>query len=120
MQALWKREGISNNTLMVVHCDGPLDHARIGRALDRFLDFCPWPSARLRRRLPWGPLHWAAGARAALAAPPVRHKRLSSPGALHAELEAELNAAIDPRRVSFTRARDGVRARISGPGSFSP
>ncbi len=30
------------------------------------------------------------------------------------------DAAIDPRRVSFTRARDGVRARISGPGSFSP
>src|SRR6266568_9151976 len=30
------------------------------------------------------------------------------------------DAAIDPRRVSFTRARDGVRARISGPGSFPP
>jgi Insertion element 4 transposase N-terminal/Transposase DDE domain len=29
-------------------------------------------------------------------------------------------AEIDPRRVSFTRARDGIRARLSDPGSFSP
>jgi hypothetical protein len=99
MQALWKREGVSNNTLMVVQCDGPLDPGRIRRALDRFLDFCPWPSARLRRRLPWGALHWAAGARATLATPPVRYARLHSPEALHAELEAELNRAIDPRRA---------------------
>ncbi len=98
MQALWRREGVSNNALMVVQCDGPLDPVRIGRALDRFLDFCPWPSARLRRRRPWGQLHWAAGARATLAIPPVRHQRLGSPEALHAELEAELNRAIDPRR----------------------
>jgi hypothetical protein len=98
MQALWRREGVSNNTLMVVQCDGPLEPERIRRALDRFLDFCPWSSARLRRRRPWGGLHWVAGARAALTAPPVRHQRLASPAALHAELEAELNRAIDPRR----------------------
>ena len=29
-------------------------------------------------------------------------------------------AGIDPRRISFTRARDAVRGRISDPGSFSP
>jgi transposase IS4-like protein/DDE family transposase len=29
-------------------------------------------------------------------------------------------AGIDPRRISFTRARDAVRDRISDPGSFSP
>ena len=98
MQALWKREGVSNNTLMVVQCDGPLDPARTARALERFLDFCPWPAARLNRPFPWGQLHWAARARSALAAPPVRHQRLSAPEALHAELEAELNRAIDPRR----------------------
>jgi hypothetical protein len=98
MQALWRREGVSNNTLMVVHCDGPLEPERIRRALDRFIDFCPWPAARLRRRRPWGGLHWVARARAALTAPPVRHQRLASPVALHAELEAELNRAIDPRR----------------------
>jgi hypothetical protein len=98
MQALWKREGVSNNTLMAVQCDGPLDPERIRRALHCLLDYCPWPAARLRRRLPWGQLHWAAGARAALAVPPVRHQRLGSPEALHAELEAELNRAIDPRR----------------------
>jgi Insertion element 4 transposase N-terminal/Transposase DDE domain len=30
------------------------------------------------------------------------------------------DAGIDPRRISFTRARDAVRGRISDPGSFSP
>jgi hypothetical protein len=28
--------------------------------------------------------------------------------------------SIDPRRVSFTTARDAVRRRISDPGSFPP
>jgi hypothetical protein len=98
MQSLWKHAGVSNNTLMVVRCDGPLDPERIRRTLERFLDFCPWPAARLRRPFPWGKLHWAAGSRAALHVPPVRHQRLRAPEALHAELEAELNAAIDPRR----------------------
>ncbi|PYN84397.1 MAG: hypothetical protein DMD87_27510 [Candidatus Rokuibacteriota bacterium] len=118
MQALWKREGVSNNTLMVVQCDGPLDPERIRRALDRFLDVCPWPSARLRRRRPWGQLHWAAGARAALAIPPVRHQRLGSPEALHAELEAELNHAIDPRREAPLRLAilDGA-SEAAGPQS---
>ena len=96
MQALWKRERVSNNTLMVVHCDGPLDPARIGRVLERFLEFCPWPAARLRRPFPWGQLHWAAPANAAAEAPAVRHRRLMTPDGLHALLEAELNRAIDP------------------------
>ena len=30
------------------------------------------------------------------------------------------DAGVDPRRVSFTRARDAVRGRISDRGSFSP
>ncbi len=30
------------------------------------------------------------------------------------------DARIDPRRISFTRARDGIRGRISDPGCFSP
>jgi Insertion element 4 transposase N-terminal/Transposase DDE domain len=30
------------------------------------------------------------------------------------------DSGLDPRRVSFTLARDAVRRRISGPGSFSP
>jgi len=98
MQALWKHAGVSNNTLMVVQCDGPLDPQRIRRSLDRFLDVCPWPAARLRRPFPWGKLHWAARSRAALVGPAVRHRRLRAPEALQAELEAELNAAIDPRR----------------------
>lgn len=98
MQALWKREGVSNNTLMVVECEGSIEPERIERALARFLDTCPWPAARLRRPFPWGALHWAAGERAALRTPPVRRQRLGAPGALHAELEAELNAVIDPRR----------------------
>jgi len=52
MQSLWKRFGVSNNTVMVVQCDGPIDPARLARALDRFLDFCPWPAARLGRPFP--------------------------------------------------------------------
>jgi hypothetical protein len=98
MQALWKRAGVSNNTVMVVQCDGPLDSSRVARALGRFLDFCPWPAARLRRPFPWGALHWAARSRATLTVPPVRHRCLGGPEALHAALEAELNTAIDPRR----------------------
>ena len=115
MQALWRREGVSNNTLMVVQCDGPLDPARISRSLDRFLDYCPWPSARLRRPFPWGQLHWAAGARDTLTAPPVRHQRLGSPEALHAELESELNTAIDPRREPPLRF-----AILDGPDAAGP
>ena len=34
--------------------------------------------------------------------------------------DAAADAGIDPRRVSFTAARDRVRRRISGPGSFPP
>ena len=30
------------------------------------------------------------------------------------------DSGLDPRRVSFTRARDGIQRRISDPGSFSP
>ena len=115
MQALWRREGVSNNTLMVVQCDGPLDPARISRSLDRYLDYSPWPSARLRRPFPWGQLHWAAGARDTLAAPPVRHQRLGSPEALHAELESELNTAIDPRREPPLRF-----AILDGPDAAGP
>jgi hypothetical protein len=98
MQSLWKHAGVSNNTLMVVQCDGPIDPERITRSLERFLDFCPWPAARMRRPFPWGKLQWVARSRSALDVPPVRHRRLRAPEALQAELEAELNAAIDPRR----------------------
>jgi len=34
--------------------------------------------------------------------------------------DAAADAGIDPRRVSFTVARDAVRRRISDPGSFPP
>lgn len=98
MQALWKRAGVSNNTIMVVQCDGPIDPGRIAGALDRFLDVCPWPAARLRRPFPWGKLAWAARPRATLTAPPLRQRRVDSHEELHVQLEAELNRAIDPRR----------------------
>ncbi len=114
MQTLWKHARVSNNTLMVVQCDGPLDPARIARALERFLDICPWPAARLRRPFPWGALHWAAHSRDALIAPPVRHRRLPAPEALHAELEADLNLAIDPRHEAPLRF--GVLDSVSDAG----
>jgi hypothetical protein len=117
MQALWRREKISNNTLMVVECDGPLDPARIRRALDGFLEICPWPVARLRRPFPWGKLHWAADRHAVPGALSPLHQRVDSPTLLHTMLEAELNAAIDPRRepplrvsiLDSSGGRDGVR-----------
>lgn len=98
MQAVWKDAGVSNNALLVVDCDGAIAPARVGRALDRLLDVCPWPAARLRRSFPWGRLHWACGPRTALVAPLVRQRSVDSPEDLHTELEAELNETIDPRR----------------------
>ena len=98
MHRLWPHEALSNNTLMIVDCDRPIAPERVRRAFDRLLDFCAWPAARLRRPFPWGKLHWAAGPRAALVPPPVRQVSVASAAELHALLEAELNAAIDPRR----------------------
>jgi hypothetical protein len=98
MQHLFNGGQVSNNTSLIVHCDGPLDPDRLRRAFDRFLDFCPWPAARLRRPFPWGQLHWAAGPRTTLVAPAIRHRSLTSAAELQAELEAGLNATIDPRR----------------------
>ncbi len=103
MQDLWRHARVSHNTVMVVHCDGPIDPERIRGALDRFLDYCPWPAARLRRPFPWGRLHWAARPRAALVAPSLRHRRAGSAAELHDHLEAELNAVIDPRCESPLR-----------------
>jgi hypothetical protein len=97
MQALWRRGEASNNALLVVECDGPIPVARVGQALDRFLDDCPWPAARLRRPFPWGGLHWAAGPRAALIRPPIHHRAVASPAEEHAVLEGQLGAAIEPR-----------------------
>src|SRR5262249_61708067 len=62
----------SHNTLLVVECDGPIPTERITRALDRLLDVCPWPAARLTRPLPWGKLQWVARARPTLSRPLVR------------------------------------------------
>ncbi len=103
MQSLWGSAEPSHNTLLVVECDGPLEPARIGRALERLLDFCPWPAARLRRPFPWGRLSWVAGARDALALPPVTQRSVVSHAELQRELEAELNTAIDPRRQAPIR-----------------
>jgi hypothetical protein len=111
--AHWERARVSNNTTLVVHCDGPLDPARLRRMLERFLDFCPWPAARLRRPFPWGKLHWAAGPRAALTPSPVHHRVASTHEDLRRLVEAELNAAIDPRRdppVRFTVIDTGTDA----------
>src|SRR5262245_37137526 len=96
MHARTRRAGLSNNALLVVECDGPIDPSRVGRALDRFLEVCPWPGARLRRPFPWGRLHWDAGGR--LDRPPVRRREIAAPGDLERALHAELNAAVDPAR----------------------
>ncbi len=98
MHSRWKRAGASNNTVLVVQLDGPIDRERFRRTLDRFLDVCPWPASRLRRPFPWGKLHWAAGPRAALTPPSVCQRTAATPEDLQRLLEAELNSAIDPRR----------------------
>jgi hypothetical protein len=84
----------SSNAVLVVHCDGPLEPECVSRSLDRFLEFCPWPAARLRRPFPWGKLHWAP----ARARPPLRRGVVTTVEELHQAIDAELNTAIDPRR----------------------
>jgi hypothetical protein len=91
--ARWTRAGSSNNTVMIVELDGPVDTERVRHALERFVAACPWPASRLRRPFPWGALHWTRERGAPL--PSVRAVRR---GDLHREIEAELNRAIDPRR----------------------
>jgi hypothetical protein len=92
-----------HNTLLVIECDGPIASQRVVRALDRFLDVCPWPAARLRRPLPWGKLHWAAGPRETLIRPAVRRVTLRAREQLARELLAELRARIVPRREAPVR-----------------
>jgi hypothetical protein len=96
MHSHWKHTGLSNNALLAVECDGPIPAARVREALDRLLDVCPWPSARLSRSFPLGTLHWAAGSRRSLSPAPVRQRAGCSAGDLQRELETELNSAIDP------------------------
>ena len=99
----WKGDLPSHNTLLAIECDGPVSTERITRALDRFLDICPWPAARLRRPFPWGELHWAAGARETLKRPPVQRAVLAGREHLERVLATELNTPIDPRREAPLR-----------------
>ena len=100
---LWKGVGLSHNTLLVAECDGPIAPERIVRALDRFLDACPWPAARLRRPFPWGKLHWAAGPRATLPCPPVRRADVTTRDQLERALMTELDTRIEPAREAPLR-----------------
>jgi hypothetical protein len=99
----WKGVGLSRNTLLVVECDGPIATERITRALDEFLDVCPWPAARLQRPFPWGKLHWAAGSRETLTPPPVRRAAVATREHLAAELVRELDTRIEPDREAPLR-----------------
>jgi hypothetical protein len=111
IHARGRRRGLSNNALLVVECDGPIDAPRVERALDRFLDVCPWPGARLRRPLPWGRLRWAAGSRASLARPPVDRRAVATPEELRRALATELDTPIDPVREAPVRV-----LLLDGPG----
>jgi hypothetical protein len=105
----------SSNALLVVHCDGPIDPERLIGSLDRFLQFCPWPAARLRRPFPWGKLHWAAGGRTALERPPVRRQAVATAEEVRQAIDAEINTAIDPRREPPLRflILDGTSEAVS-------
>ena len=85
--------------------------------IDRFLDVCPWPAARLRRPLPWGRLRWVAGPRAALTPPPVHHRTAPTPAHLQRLIEDDLNASIDPQNdppLRFTVIDTGDKAAPTG------
>jgi hypothetical protein len=99
----WKGTGLNNNTLLAIELDGPIARQRITRALDRLLDVCPWPAARLRRPFPWGRLHWAAGPRETLRRPLVRQAALTAKDQLERMLLAELNTHVEPRREAPLR-----------------
>ncbi|HEX3179607.1 MAG TPA: hypothetical protein VHZ49_23250 [Methylomirabilota bacterium] len=88
----------SNNAVLVLECDAPPDPERVRASLERFLRLCPWPAARLRRPFPWGKLHWSASRRSAGTVPPVRRRVVPTAEDLRHAIDAELNAAIDPRR----------------------
>jgi hypothetical protein len=94
----WKGIGLSVNTTLVIESDGPIASERVARALDRFLDVCPWPAARLRRPFPWGKLHWAARDRSKLTRPPVTRNTVATREQFERVLACELDTAIDPRR----------------------
>jgi hypothetical protein len=107
----------SNNALLVVHCDGPPDVTRVQRGLDRFVEICPWPAARLRRPFPWGKLHWRSAARAPT---PVRRRAVATAAAFHEAVDDELNAAIDPRREPPVRlvVLDGASSAVGAPSAL--
>lgn len=114
----WRGVDPGHNTLLVVECEGPIAPERVARALDRFLDVCPWPAARLRRPRPWGKLHWAAGPRATLTRPPIRRAILTTGAKLGRELLTELNMKIAPRheaplRILLLEAEPRHRAATS-------
>jgi hypothetical protein len=97
MQALWAPERITSNAVLVVECDGPIAPGRVQQAVERLLEVCPWPAARLGRPFPWGKLRWSAVSRGR-AQVPVSHRTVTSAGEVHAAIETELNAAIDAWR----------------------
>jgi hypothetical protein len=101
----WKDVGRSHNTCLALECDGRIDAGRIRLALERFLDVCPWPAARLRRSFPWGALHWAAGRRDELGCPPVGRTSVTTRDEIERELMRELNASIEPRHEAPLRIR---------------
>ena len=90
--------GASSNALLVVHCDGPVSADRVSRSLSRFLSYCPWPAARLRRSFPWGKLHWAATGKADDVPRSVRCRAVATAEEFNQAIDAELNTGIDPRR----------------------
>ena len=92
----------ANNALIVVECAHVIAPERLRGALERFLDACPWPAARLERSFPWGALHWVAAPRPGLVAPTVHHRRAPR-AAMKALIESELGTPIDPTRESPVR-----------------
>src|SRR5512140_1990912 len=85
----------ANNAVLVLECAGPIDAARVDRAVDALRPMAPFMASRLERPLPWGRLRWSArdGERV-----PVERRTLGPNERIEDVIEQILNHRVDPRR----------------------
>lgn len=101
-----------NNAVLAVELEGPVGVPRLEAAVARFVEHCPWPSARLRRPFPWGRLQWAI--RGEVTPPPVERRTVDrlEPADVLRLVEVEMDERIDPWHEAPVRLRV-----VESPGS---
>ncbi|MEM7167664.1 MAG: hypothetical protein AAF581_19585 [Planctomycetota bacterium] len=85
-----------NIVQLVVECQGTLPQERIDAAIARFVEYAPWPLARLRRAFPWSAPFWEAPATPQAAPRVTMHEIGSGDAPLQEVLEQRLNTPLDP------------------------